>query len=208
MVRATPLPPDERRAAVIAATEPLLGVHGRNVSTRQIAEAAGIAEGTIFRVFPTKDALIDAVIEEAFDVGVTCDAIARIDPGLDLPSRLVAVVEIIQSRMRRVIALFHSAMVVRPSEPRADFHSRHQHDNALLDTAIADVIKPDHDQLRMDPDSAASLLRTLTFSVTHPVLSDQRHSDPTRIVQILLYGITEHRQPAQDDRGTKEVHAC
>jgi AcrR family transcriptional regulator len=208
MVRATPLPPDERRAAVIAATEPLLGVHGRNVSTRQIAEAAGIAEGTIFRVFPTKDALIDAVIEEAFDVGVTCDAIARIDPGLDLPSRLVAVVEIIQSRMRRVIALFHSAMVVRPSEPQADFHSRHQHDNALLDTAIADVIKPDHDQLRMDPDSAASLLRTLTFSVTHPVLSDQRHSDPTRIVQILLYGITERRPPAQDDRGTKEVHAC
>ncbi|MCW2804204.1 MAG: hypothetical protein QOF52_3463 [Propionibacteriaceae bacterium] len=208
MVRATPLPPDERRAAVIAATEPLLGVHGRNVSTRQIAEAAGIAEGTIFRVFPTKEALIDAVIEEAFDVGVTCDAIAGIDAGLDLPSRLVAVVEIIQSRMRRVIALFHSAMVVRPPEPRADFHSRQQRDNALLDTAIANVIKPDHDQLRMDPDSAASLLRTLTFSVTHPVLSDQRHSDPTRIVQVLLYGITERRQPAQDDRATKEVHAC
>ena len=66
--RATPLPPDERRAALIAATEPLLERFGRDVSTRQIAEAAGVAEGTIFRVFPTKEALIDAVLEEVFDV--------------------------------------------------------------------------------------------------------------------------------------------
>jgi len=58
--RATALPPDERRSMIVAATLPLLLEHGDRVTTKQIAEAAGIAEGTIFRVFADKDALIAA----------------------------------------------------------------------------------------------------------------------------------------------------
>ena len=41
--RAAALPPSERRAEIIAATLPLVREHGANVTTRQIAEAAGIA---------------------------------------------------------------------------------------------------------------------------------------------------------------------
>ncbi|HET9873306.1 MAG TPA: TetR/AcrR family transcriptional regulator [Propionibacteriaceae bacterium] len=189
MPRAQPMPADERRAALVAATEPLLELHGRNVSTRQIAEAAGIAEGTIFRVFPTKEALIDAVIADAFDVQITCDAIARVEAGLDLESRLVAVADIIQLRLRRVFALFHSLTLTQSPEPREAFHTKVRQDNAALNTAIAAVIDPDRDQLTVDPDAAASLLRTLTFSATHPILSDQRHSSPEQIVGVLLHGI-------------------
>ena len=61
--RASAMPPDERRAAIVSATVPLLLEHGSAVSTRQIAEAAGIAEGTIFRVFPDKQAVIAASVE-------------------------------------------------------------------------------------------------------------------------------------------------
>src|SRR5690606_7898091 len=61
--RATPLPPEDRRQAIIEAVVPLLIEHGPTATTRQIAEAAGVAEGTLFRVFPDKRALLFAVAE-------------------------------------------------------------------------------------------------------------------------------------------------
>ena len=64
--RANPLPLDERRAALIAATVPVLERFGLDVSTKQIADAAGIAEGTIFRAFATKDELLDLLADAAF----------------------------------------------------------------------------------------------------------------------------------------------
>src|SRR3954447_9716255 len=94
--RAAPLPPQERRAAIIEATVPLLLRHGPAVTTRQIAEAAGIAEGTIFRVFPDKDAVIQAALDSAFDPATIEAAISAIDAGLPLERRLVAAVEILQ----------------------------------------------------------------------------------------------------------------
>ena len=114
VTRATPLPPDERRAALIAATEPLLEQFGREVSTRQIAEAASVAEGTIFRAFPTKEALIDAVLNDVFDVQHTCDELARIDLGHAVEARLVTAVGVLQARLHRVFALFHSMRLARP----------------------------------------------------------------------------------------------
>ena len=56
--RARPLSPEDRRAAILDAVVPLLIDHGAAVTTAEMAEAAGIAEGTIFRVFPDKASLL------------------------------------------------------------------------------------------------------------------------------------------------------
>src|SRR3954471_7934827 len=97
--RATALPPDERRTMIVAATLPLLLEHGDRVTSKQIAEAAGIAEGTIFRAFVDKDEVIAAVIESALDPEPLEAALAGISPALAFEDGLAAAVVIIQQRV-------------------------------------------------------------------------------------------------------------
>jgi AcrR family transcriptional regulator len=198
VTRAAPLPLDERRAALIAATEPLLEQFGREISTRQIAEAAGIAEGTIFRAFATKEELIDAVIKDSFDIHRTCDELAQIDRGLSLEERLIAAVVILQERLRRVFALYGSLRLRKEAPDHDSFRTRQQADNELINEAIAALIGPDQDQLRLAVMEAASALRAITFAITHPILGDQRLADPEQIVDLVLNGSCRRLSPDRE----------
>lgn len=190
MPRATPLPLDERRAALMAATRPLLTQFGRDVSTRQIAEAAGVAEGTIFRAFPTKEALIDACLEDAFDVQHTCDALAALDGGLGFEEHVTAAVGVLQERMRQVIALFHTLRFA-PTSPAevGDLRARQARDNEQLAATLAASLEPFAGQLRHPPLEAAAVLRTLTFALTHPMLADGLPHTPSQITDLVLHGL-------------------
>src|SRR5919112_613378 len=107
--RAAALPPDERRSMIVAATLALVLEHGDAVTTRQIAEAAGIAEGTIFRHFADKDALIDAVLDAGLDPAPLEEALAAIDPSLPLEEVVASAVATVQRRVGDVWRLLASA---------------------------------------------------------------------------------------------------
>src|SRR4051812_40820049 len=114
--RARPLPADERRAVILAAARPLVLEHGRGTTTKLIAEAAGVAEGTIFRVFPTKDELFDAVIDQAFDPEPFLAAVGRIDLDQPLEDRLVEAITLLQRRFVQIFRLMIALGVRRPPE--------------------------------------------------------------------------------------------
>ncbi len=176
--RAPAMAPDERREAIASATLQLLLEHGSNVTTRQIADAAGIAEGTIFRVFDDKDAVLRAAVDRAFDPVPLERAFAAIAPGLPLDQRLTAAVEVLQDRMRDIARLANAL-----GGP-AVFKGR----RPLPAQALAAVVAPDRRCLRYPPERTAQLLAALTLAVGHPSLAGVEPASAQEIVSLFLDG--------------------
>ena len=193
--RAAALPPEERREALIAATLPLVLEHGTDVSTRLIAEAAGVAEGTIFRVFPSKDDLIGAVVASAFDPSALVESLGRVDRTAPLADRLVAAVELLQARLSRTAHLM-SALAAHRMPLDRDGGWRIRAAEARVVDALALLIEPDSDSLSCSPQEVARRLRLVTLGLSHPRLVDTRPLPAQEIVSMLLDGLRAHRPPA------------
>ena len=56
-----------RRDSVLDAVQPLLAAEGVDVTMDQLADAAGIGRRTLFRYFPSKEALVAAAVRRSYD---------------------------------------------------------------------------------------------------------------------------------------------
>ena len=180
--------PDERRAAIVAAVTPVFREHGANATTRQLAAAAGVAEGTLFRVFRDKDAIIDAVVESVTEVGPWAAAVQGIDPTLPLRSRLVQATTILQQRIGEVVGIMMAIGRTRPQRLQGMRRPDPQAPDPLLD-AVTAMVEPDASELRLPVADSCRLLRAMIFAGSHPFITDNHPLTPDEIVDVLLDGI-------------------
>nr|WP_205751844.1 TetR/AcrR family transcriptional regulator [Cryptosporangium phraense] len=124
---------------------------GSAVTTAEVARAAGIAEGTIFRVFPDKTALWDACVAEALRPDHVLAELASIELDEPLAARLVEAADALAAhlgRMGAVIGSLHATGGVplrrgpAPGDPGGGVHA------ALISNALG------RDSSTDDPDAS------------------------------------------------------
>lgn len=184
--RARPLAPDDRRAALVDAAREALLEHRAMVSTRVIAEYAGVAEGTIFRVFDTKDDLIQAVIDKAFDPTAFIDAVGAIPADLPLRERLYRMVALYQDRFDGMFGLMAALGMTAPPVRDADDPEMRRQISEMMRRIFGD----DADRFRVSPERVMQTLRLLAFGGVNPRLCGNDRLDPHFIVDLVLDGIS------------------
>jgi AcrR family transcriptional regulator len=193
--------PDDRRTAIVSVLVPLIVEKGGEVSTREIAQAAGIAEGTIFRVFADKKSLMLAAAEEAInpaDGQAAFDEAMAADP--DLRAQVVAAAQRILDRMRMTMAVM---MAVRSHLWDDEAHRQHHEGGkhfgppqfvldaqAELHQRLTGLFEPHRDELAVEPEVAALALRSLVFGASRPELGMVPALDAEQIADLLLQGVT------------------
>ncbi|HET8718956.1 MAG TPA: TetR/AcrR family transcriptional regulator [Nocardioidaceae bacterium] len=205
--------PDERRRAIVDAVIPLLVHQGSAVTTRQIAEAAGVAEGTLFRVFPDKGALLHAAARAVFDPARGRASLEAIPSDLDLEAMVRAAADVLLAGMRQTIAVMiavRGALVEDPDQgpdqgrdlvggpkpapgegpnertgPPAFIREANQ---AVLE-ALTVLFERYADELRLSPVRAAVVLRGLVLGIGHPGMNDDNQLTPDEVASVVVSGV-------------------
>lgn len=197
--RARPLAVEDRQAMIIDAVIPLLLEHGKDVTSRQIAEAAGIAEGTVFRAFGDKESLITAAVMSFMEGHHRTEIEPRIDSQLPLEVKLRELVEGSRHRVRDVMRM--AAILGRPpmpsehQKPRDARRMWSEAQRLRFNASIAAIFDADRDALRIAPEELGDYVRMIAIASTVPL---GREFSVDEIVDLLTHGLVKDRGLVKD----------
>lgn len=172
--------PDARRKAIVDAVTPLLvEMDPSGLTTVKIAEAAGVAEGTIFRVFHDKAELLYEACRSSLDPAPDVGALGAIETDLPFEIKLRKAAAILVKRAERIYAL---SGVIRslpaPDKSHEDAHAAAREANSMIYRRLVSLFTDHVDELAVDPEQAAAAFRGLLYAVSFPL------NDPTEMVTV------------------------
>lgn len=180
--RARPLAPEDRRAAILDAVMPVIRQHGREVSTRQLAEAAGVAEGTLFRAFGDKESILAAAVERIRDPEPLRNALRGIDPDETTEAKVRQIFHLLRTRFAEVVEFMSAFRMQGPPEHR---HERPEDAEWL---AIVDrLFRPG--ELTIPAVELGHYLRLLAFGAAIPVFTAGHPFDTDDLTDLVLRGV-------------------
>ena len=180
-----PLRADARRnrARILEAARGACAEHGANVQIDDVARSAGVGVGTVYRHFPTKDALIEALVAEKLRVTTENirDALEIEDPWEAFCAALVRNAEVMAADAGLRDALIRLGPAAQSSEEdRAELDALA--DRLITRAQAAGVVRDD-----VTTEDIGALMAGLCTSMAHPGLDWRRH------LELLLDGLRAKR---------------
>lgn len=164
---------------------------GTGASLKAIAREAGVGIGTVYRRFPTREALVEAVYRQEVDqLCAAATELAHSQPGA---AGLRAWMELFVDFMATKRGLGETLRSVLTSE------DERQQTRDQLRTAIATLLaaQPDHpgDRIRpqVDPNDVLMSLGGITLIAAE----ERRRALASRLIELLLIGVVEASDPAR-----------
>jgi AcrR family transcriptional regulator len=193
-VRSSPMPAADRRRAILDVVVPLLVAKGSALTTAEVARAAGIAEGTIFRVFPDKCALIYEAVKATMDPAPVADAIRAIGPSASMTAQLAEAVRVLRDHFNRMSSLGESlrSVAAPPGAQKRDVGRLIKESSTVISAALLELFERHRAALRVSPATATAAFRGLVFASAHPLLPPRERLAMEETVSILLSGIAKH----------------
>jgi len=179
--RAKPLGLEARQDMIIGVVIPLLLEHGTAVTSRQIAEAAGIAEGTIYRAFGDKETLIEAAVARYLDPLVLQASLRSIDLDFSLDDKLAAIMGLLRDRFSGIIRMYAAIGQKTPTGRNAG--------TGEFERIVAELLRPHAGELAVAPDRIAHYLRVIAFATALPVFGESIPFTAAELVALIKHGI-------------------
>ncbi len=168
------------RSELLAAAEAAVAEHGVDVAFNLIAKAAGVGQGTLYRHFPDRDALLQALLEQSLD---NLEVAASQQTGDD---GLLRVLEYYADNIDRHAALATYWRVVDPGHP--GIMAGRQRFSTLMEPLLQRAIKAG---LCRDDVTFVDIRSIIAMLTVLPSRGGQQRSlsEPRRMLAWLVSGI-------------------
>jgi AcrR family transcriptional regulator len=182
--RAQPMAPEDRRRMIAEEAVPLFLEHGAALTTRQLAEHLDIAEGTIFRAFGDKDALVRAAVQTFIETSRARMAEGLVDPSLPLEDKVAVLVSGTRAWMQNLFRML--SLIPREQIPEI---MGHRGGDDQYQAAVSAAFLPDAAELTLPVDRLGAVMSIAGVAANARRFGDVQGLTDDELVRFILYGI-------------------